>query len=464
MSNIILWSAWSEAFSELRGAFSRQNTFFWAVIFCAGMSLRQDLRGVSSIVSVMSLQDKAYKSLLRVCHSSGVSLDKLSGLWLRLCFKLFRPICIEGYMVLLGDGIKVAKEGKKMPAVKLMHQESQSNSKAEYIMGHFLQALSLVVSSPQQNLAAIPLVARVHDGLVFTNSSKQTVITRFADLIQKICEYAGYPAIVVADAYYASSTLLAPLQQAGCELVCRVKHNAVAHCEPERSKKKKRGRPKKIGKRIVLKSLFDKFNTIATTTDDGLRYYCVNLYWKQAKRVMRFVLVDDPKKGRAILMSSKLDLDPLTIIKLYQKRWLIETGFKTAIHQLGTFAYHFWMKSMKPTRRGKTKQYLHRESADYRRQVTRKMKAFHVYIQLGCISQGLMLHLALNFTDQVWSCFNGWLRTIRKNIEPSELVVANALRANFGNFLIAEDEGSDWRKFMRKQLDLGRQGPLSRVA
>jgi hypothetical protein len=44
-------------------------------------------------------------------------------------------------MVLIADGIKVSKEGKKMPAVKLMHQDSQSNAKAEYIMGHYLQAI-----------------------------------------------------------------------------------------------------------------------------------------------------------------------------------------------------------------------------------------------------------------------------------------------------------------------------------
>jgi hypothetical protein len=35
--------------------------------------------------------------------------------------------------------------GKKMPGVKLLHQQSESNTKPEYIMGHSLQAIGLVV-------------------------------------------------------------------------------------------------------------------------------------------------------------------------------------------------------------------------------------------------------------------------------------------------------------------------------
>jgi hypothetical protein len=53
----------------------------------------------------------------------------------------------DGYVVFVADGLKIAKEGKKMPAVKCLHQESQNNSKAEYIMGHSFQ----VISFPAKN-------------------------------------------------------------------------------------------------------------------------------------------------------------------------------------------------------------------------------------------------------------------------------------------------------------------------
>ena len=53
---------------------------------------------------------------------------------------------------------------------------------------------------------------------------------------------------------------------------------------------------------------------------------------------------------------------------------------------------------------------------------------YHVHVQLGCIAQGLLQHLALNHTAEVWRCFRSWLRTMNPTMPPSELIVANALR------------------------------------
>lgn len=307
--NSILWMEWSKAFSELRGAFSRTSTFLWAVILCVGMATRTDLRGLSSIVDILGLKSAAYYSILRTCHSDALDLNRLRELWVRLCFKIFSPICIDGYMVLLGDGIKIAKEGKKMPAVKLMHQDSQNNSKAEYIIGHFLQAISLVVVSPLGKIAAIPIIARIHDGVVYSNRSKQTVIHRFASLVEKITRDAGKQAIIVADAYYAVKTLISEARKSGFVLVSRVKHNCVAHYPAQQPRVRKRGRPAKKGAKVKLQSLFNKFDKIAVAYGD-YNYYCVNLYWESASGLVRFVLVEHKTKGRAIYMTTKLDLQP----------------------------------------------------------------------------------------------------------------------------------------------------------
>ena len=64
----------------------------------------------------------------------------------------------------------------------------------------------------------------------------------------------------------------------------------------------------------------------------------------------------------------------------------------------------------------------------YRTAIRRKLAAYHTYVQLGCIAQGLLQHLALNHTAEVWRCFRSWLRTMNPSLPPSELVVANALR------------------------------------
>jgi len=40
-----------------------------------------------------------------------------------------------------------------MPGVKLLHQQSESNTKPEYIMGHSLQAVSVLVQAAQSAMA-----------------------------------------------------------------------------------------------------------------------------------------------------------------------------------------------------------------------------------------------------------------------------------------------------------------------
>src|ERR1017187_625266 len=84
----------------------------------------------------VTLKPLFYDRLLDHFHSAAVKPDALAALWARLVLKLFpAPVRVNGRLVLVGDGIKAAKRGKKMPGVKLLHQQSDSN-KAEYIMGH----------------------------------------------------------------------------------------------------------------------------------------------------------------------------------------------------------------------------------------------------------------------------------------------------------------------------------------
>ena len=67
--------------------------------------------------------------------------------WCGLVHRMFPVFRVGAYDVYVADGLKVAKEGKKMPGVKKLHQASENNSKAPYIMGHSIQALALLVGA-----------------------------------------------------------------------------------------------------------------------------------------------------------------------------------------------------------------------------------------------------------------------------------------------------------------------------
>ena len=170
--------------------------------------------------------------------------------------------------------------------------------------------------------------------------------------------------------------------------------------------------------------------------------------------LVRFVAVIHPTRGACILMSTDTTLSAVDIIRLYGLRFKIETSFKQATRQIGSFAYHFWMKDMTPLRYRNGNQYLHRKSAEYRDRVKRKINAYHAFIQAGVVAQGLLQYLAVVAPKLVWESFGSWLRTIRPGIPPSEFVVANALRQTLPEFLVGPSKNDSLTKFIVDRQDI----------
>jgi hypothetical protein len=366
------------------------------------------------------------------------------------------PLEINGRRVLVGDGIKAEKRGKKMPAVKLLHQ--QSENKAEFVMGHSCQAISVLVQAAQ-SVFAVPLSIRIHEGVVFSNRCTKTLLDKMLTLIDNVRD--GEKCYFVADAYYAARPIALGLRERGSDIITRVKHNTVAHTISQSNAGKRRGRPRKYGDRFVLRSLFNDLSAMQELTcnlygERGIvvRYVVRDLHWKPIGKIVRFVAVTHPTRGSCLLMSTDCTLSAESIIHVYGLRFKIEYTFKQAVHQVGSFAYRFWMKNMKPQRHGSGNQYLHRESEEYRNEIKRKIHAYHVFLQAGIIAQGLMQYLAVAYPQAIWKSFGSWLRTIRPGIAPSEFVVSEALRQSLPEFLLSSENTHAFAKFIIERQNL----------
>ena len=452
-----LWALWWSAMLRLRPAFVHARSFLWFAAVVAGLTVCTKPLGVTSIARALRLRASSYDALIKHFRGNAVRLDELAALWPQVVSRaLFSPLRVNGRRILVGDGIKVAKYGRKMPGVKSLHQ--QSEHKAEFIMGHSLQAVSILVHAAQ-SVIAVPLAVRIHEGVVWSNRHKKTLLDKMLSLLGVL--NTAEPFYLVADAYYAAGRMIDGLREQGNHLITRVKANAVAYLPHEQCGPRRRGRPRRYGAKIPVVSLFENASTMLQSAspvygdqDVVLRYAVRDLLWRPAGSLVRLVAVQHPHRGSCVLLCTDLTLDAVEIIRLYGLRFKIEHSFKQAIHVVGAFAYRFWMKTMTPIRRGDGDQYLHRKSPEYRDAVRRKLHAYHTFVQAGVIAQGLAQYLAAAYPKLVWHSFGSWLRTIRTGIAPSEFVVTEALRRCLPDFLLRSAHHHVFAKFITQRQDL----------
>ena len=152
-----------ELLTRFRGCFSRKAAFQWFVVIVAGLLVRTDHLGVTSVIRGLILSVD-YVSMMGFFRSSAWTLEALTAKWCELV-KQYAPLVRHGdTVVMVGDGVKQTKEGRRMPGVKRQHQESEDSSKAEYMWGHLFGGVGVLAESARKCFC-IPLALRLQDGV-----------------------------------------------------------------------------------------------------------------------------------------------------------------------------------------------------------------------------------------------------------------------------------------------------------
>jgi hypothetical protein len=356
----------------------------------------------------------------------------------------------SGALILLGDGVKTAKEAEYMPGVKKLHQESENSGKAPWIFGHHFGVVGILAGGLEK-LFCIPLVAELHEGAtalrqlqgkvapLVNGVEKTTVITLMGQLLTTVASNIAQPCIAVLDAYFAASPMFGmakALRRNGerlLHIITRAKGNVVAR-EQHPGAYSGCGRPPKYGKKIKLKELFISraadFSPVVVTVygeTKTLSILCLDLLWND---LLRFVLVKDGEET-FILICSDLTMTPEEIVSLYGRRFKIEVTFKMFKHVIGGFCYHFWTKAWQvPKDQPFTLEQVKDMSQRTQRLIADAMNAVEAFVNFAIIATGLLQMLAIEYAKEIRQRHNWWMRTYSSEV-PSEEMVKRVIQHEF---------------------------------
>jgi len=143
---------------QFRDCFSRPAAFNWFVIVIMGFIIRLDHHGVTSMIRWLGLKPSLYTALLSFFRTSSWHLKCIQQRWLQIVQSCCPLLTVDNRYLIAGDGIKVAKEAEKMPAVKKLHQESENSGKPPYIYGHHHGVLGILAGWVKKRSFVFPFV------------------------------------------------------------------------------------------------------------------------------------------------------------------------------------------------------------------------------------------------------------------------------------------------------------------
>ena len=169
----------------------------------------------------------------------------------------------------------------------------------------------------------------------------KSLVEYYAELIvsrsEQIRNVSKYLAV---DGYFAKIKFIAPIKAStDLEVICKLRHDANLKYIYKGPKRKGRGRPKKHDEKVDTKNI-DKRRFKEIFKDESVILFQVIVWSVSLKRNINVVyteFLDDghPTKRYALLFSTDLALDGISIYKFYKARFQIEFLFRDAKQHTG---------------------------------------------------------------------------------------------------------------------------------
>ena len=270
------------------------------------------------------------------------------------------------------DDSPTSRYGPKVAGAGIHRNPTPTPDGKKFIYGHVWVTLSAIARHKNFGTIGLPLLARMYVkvrdikniGLSFKSKTEQAVeLSKWA---YNCCKKLGKQLWIVTDGGFTRASFLKPVINTGVVIITRLRKDAVLYAELKQPRKRKRGRPRKYGKRIKLENVVRK--------PDGWFKIKVFLYgkeqikdvkvftalYKPAGCMVQVLVVRESKDCFRAFLCTDLTACAVKILEAVSDRYAIEQNFsdlkeiegagqqqvRTVGSNIGAFHLNLWLHSM----------------------------------------------------------------------------------------------------------------------
>ena len=282
------------------------------------------------------LSHHAHDAYHRFLPDSHWSMNRL---WQLLTLILIRTLCHQGTIALALDDTLFHHSGRKIKGAGYWRDAVRSTRKnIVYAWGLNLIVLTLQIQPPWGGEPlGLPVNMRLH------RKNGATLIELAVEMIDDIRQWLPKRSFqVVGDGFYAT---LAGKTMASVTLISRMRRDANLYDLPPKRKSKRRGRPRKRGKKLAkpekMASYVQDWKEIEFcrrgTPAKRLVYTRIVLWYAVTHKPVLLVISQDPdgKEKDDFLFTTDVTMSPAEVLGCYGDPWAIEDTFKNTKQHLG---------------------------------------------------------------------------------------------------------------------------------
>ena len=275
--------------------------------------------------------------------------------WKQLARRLIRLVCSKSppdEPITLGlDDWVVERFSDSAPACRTHHQHSKKTNRPQYIWGQCWVSLAVIFErAADEVFTGIPIIS--FPAPASGNASKLKIAVAMLKVVRQ--EVQDRALRLVMDCWYMNWTLMQPAMEMNMEVIGQIPSNRALYALPIIPVVRKRGRPRKYGKKMTAEQveklpehkaviwMYGKFRTVRYRT---LICRAKFLKGREVRVVWSCFENDKGLTERRIFISTNTELKGVEVLQGYSKRWPVEPMFNQLKHAFG--CRHLWQQKLR---------------------------------------------------------------------------------------------------------------------